>query len=489
MAILEQLQELENSGASDAEALRTQFAAYDEMLDARDAEEWDGRGDLMVREWRRAHLHIEQQDPAKLHALGYGSLRERDLFELLSMHGIRVLYDFRASPEASGMRSPGSLEIACKGRGMVYRHIALGRETAYGILKHLREDEGRNALAELVWHARRKPTAFLGAEEEWRSDPRLAIASRLQEAGHTVLHILADGRTEPHPADVAVPEHLAGEEHRLRLLEKQRLAGELRRPQKSAASRSTEVVAQRLAMPQHEVDAAAELRKANTQAELCRAQRRLADLQRRKEDSADVRAGLGPKLVNVNKWVKAEAAQQREHLAAGRTKDGKEKPKAAGEVEPGGGRDPAAGPDGVHAAAGAGQPEHPDAEVLLVECLGCGVVLPWEVLQDGDGRCVGCAGMQPAAVEAQVAAHVEAQVAALWDPPAEVAAHVEAQMVARVEAQEAAHGDPPAVVAAHVGAGDAGPGSAAPAKSTWRARRRGQHAGAASAARATAPEQ
>ena len=30
------------------------------MIDAEDAEEWDGRGDLMVREWRRLHLHIEQ---------------------------------------------------------------------------------------------------------------------------------------------------------------------------------------------------------------------------------------------------------------------------------------------------------------------------------------------------------------------------------------------------------------------------------------------
>merc|ERR1719401_78928 len=137
----------------------------------------------MVREWRRSHLHIEQQDPVTLYAFGCGKLREQVFFELLSLHSIRVLYDFRASPEkaSSNHFAVRSLEIACKARGIIYRHIALGRDTAYGILKHLREDEGRNSLAEIVWHARRKRSAFLGADEDWRNDHRFAIATRLCE--------------------------------------------------------------------------------------------------------------------------------------------------------------------------------------------------------------------------------------------------------------------------------------------------------------------
>jgi len=412
MAILEQLQELEreeDTAGGGREALQSQFAAYEEMLDANDAEEWDGRGDLMVREWRRAHLHIEQQDPSTLYALGCGTLREQVFFELLSMHSIRVLYDFRANPDAAIGKhfSVRSLELACKARGILYRHIPLGRETAYGILKHLREDEGRNSLAELVWHARRKRTALLGAEEDWRIDHRLAIAMRLRQAGHRVLHIRPDGGEEEHPEEIEVPEHLAGEEARLRMLEKQRLAGELKRPSKSATSRSSEVVAQRLTRPQEEIDAGAELRKADTQAELCRIQRRLADLQRRHDDSSDAKAGLGPKLLHVNKFVKAQAAEQRTNLAAGKTKDGKDKEKmAAGGPPPAyswtsNGGTSGGNPDFASAALrpfladpaeSASGPSCGVAELetLMVECLGCGATLPWDALQEGDGRCAEC---------------------------------------------------------------------------------------------------
>lgn len=328
-AILEQLEELQKDEDASNANLAAQFAHYEEMIDAEDAENWDGRGDLMVREWRRLHLHIEQQDPSTCYALGCGSMTERSFFELLSLHSIRVLYDFRSDGEQGPSQfKPSHLEGACKRHSVHYRFSPLGREGAYGILKHLKEDEGRNMLAELVWWARRKRTAFLGKEEDWRQDHRAAVASRLAVAGHGVKHVSADGALEDHPYDFEMPDFIAGEEVRLRRLEKQRLAGDLARPTKSATSRSTEVVAQRLTQPQKVIDAAAELRKANTQAELCRIQRRLADAERR-SGSSDAKAGLGPKLLHVNKWVKAQAEEQRENLAAGKTKDGKDKDKLA----------------------------------------------------------------------------------------------------------------------------------------------------------------
>lgn len=328
-AILEQLEELQKEEDVGNANLAAQFAHYEEMIDAEDAENWDGRGDLMVREWRRLHLHIEQQDPSTCYALGCGSMTERSFFELLSLHSIRVLYDFRSDGEQGPSHfKPSHLEGACKRHSVHYRFAPLGREGAYGILKHLKEDEGRNMLAELVWWARRKRTAFLGKEADWRHDHRAAVASRLAVAGHGVKHVSADGALEDHPHDFEMPDFIAGEEVRLRRLEKQRLAGDLARPTKSATSRSTEVVAQRLTQPQKVIDAAAELRKANTQAELCRIQRRLADVERRSA-SSDAKAGLGPKLLHVNKWVKAQAEEQRENLAAGKTKDGKDKDKLA----------------------------------------------------------------------------------------------------------------------------------------------------------------
>lgn len=335
-AILEQLQELERADSTVLESvdgsasLSAQFQRYDEMLDREDAEIWDGRGDLMVRPWRREHLQIEQQESCTIYSLGLGPhLKERDFFELLSLNSVRVLYDLRAHAERSkNFQSPESLEKCCKARGIHYRHIALGRESAFGILKHLREDEGKNTLAELVWHARRKRATFLGSEENWRDDHRCAIAARLQQAGHRVLHILSSGETEEQPRELELPDHVVGEEARLRLLEKKKLAGDMEKPHKSAASRGTEVIAQRLSQTRQEIDVGAELRKATTQRELCNIQRRLADLQRRSETS-DAKAGLGPKLLHVNKWVKAEAARQQVNLDAGKTKDGKERPTAA----------------------------------------------------------------------------------------------------------------------------------------------------------------
>ncbi|CAE8703732.1 unnamed protein product, partial [Polarella glacialis] len=128
-AILEQLQELqsleEQGGAN--ESLEAQFASYEQILDANDAEDWDGRGDLMVRHWRREHLQIEQQEPCTVYSVGAGSQQhEKNFFELLSLHSVRVLYDLRPSPEhLRNWLSPESLEKSCKTRGLHYRHEAL----------------------------------------------------------------------------------------------------------------------------------------------------------------------------------------------------------------------------------------------------------------------------------------------------------------------------------------------------------------------------
>jgi len=406
-AILAQIQELEeeDAGSVDHEALQAQFQQYEEMLDRADASEWDGRGDLMAWMSKREHLHIEQQEPAALYALGCGRAREKDFFELLSLHSVRVLYDLRADVEASCPHFlPQSLRVSCKAHAIVYRHVALGRDGAYGILKHLREDEGRNTLAELVWQAQRKRTAFLGADADWKLDHRQAIASRLVEARHSVLHVLSDGSTEAHPKQHELPEFIIGEEARLRKLEKQRLAGEAQPQKKSAAGRSTEAIAQKLTAPPKVVDAGAELRKATNQTELCRIQRRLADLQR-KSESTDAKAGLGPKLLGVNKWVKAEAAQQRENLAAGKTKDGKERktdndgPAPAyawlGTGGTSGGNPLLSGNARAVPACGeaSDQPSEESHAVpkLMVECGRCGVVLPWDVLETHDGICPDCA--------------------------------------------------------------------------------------------------
>lgn len=340
-------------------------------------------------------------------------LYERAFFELLSLHSIRVLYDLRAHPEVGGLDylHPPRLEACCKARGVHYRHEPLGRDSAYGILKHLREDQGKNTLAELVWQGRRKHSAFLGEDMDWTADHRCAIAARLCQAGHKVMHVDRSGGLKEHPLDWAMPDHIVGEEARLRMLEKKRQSGDDDRKHKSAASRSSEVVAQKLTQPRKEIDAGEELRKATTQRELCNIQRRLADLQRRSE-GADASAGLGPKLINVNKWVKAQAVEQQANLAAGKTKDGKEKvSRNAVPTDQHNGSNGAASTSSSSSAARQGQlqqsgnatsssgihesgpprPAEAAAEVMLIECLGCEKSLPWDDLADFDGICSSCA--------------------------------------------------------------------------------------------------
>ena len=61
-----------------------------------------------------------------------------------------VLYDFRASDHRGDVHAPcehfsvRALKSSCRMRGIAYKHVALGRESAYGILKHVKMDEVRH---------------------------------------------------------------------------------------------------------------------------------------------------------------------------------------------------------------------------------------------------------------------------------------------------------------------------------------------------------
>merc|ERR1712014_20378 len=104
---------------------------------------------------------------------------------------------------------------------------------------------------------------------------------------------------------------MGGEEDRLRKLEKQRQAGELRRAEKSAADRSTETVVSQLMRPAVEVDAVLALQEAETQPELQRVQQKVVRLQRQ----AEQKGVLGKTLTHVPKFIKEEARAQADWIA------------------------------------------------------------------------------------------------------------------------------------------------------------------------------
>ena len=323
-----QMEELRGDAS---EELHEQFEEYEKMLEVEDAERaWDGYGDLMHNAVRRANLNLDMLGPQKLFSLGAASPTEKQFFELLSLHSIRVLYDFRPTDYRDEVRSQQpfyeirSLKSKCKQRGIHYRHVAVGRESALGVLRHMESEEVQHILVELVWQAKHQGrSCFLGPEEDWRSDGRLAIAEVLVKHGHEVRHVRQDGGLEEHEAQEVLPDFLLQEEARLRKLQAQRKAGEVRI--EKSVDRSTEAVARALATEKVSVDVAAELRGAENQDELARAQKRMVRLQ----VSASKAQEMGKKqLLAVPAHVVREAVMVRERLEA--RKEGK-KAKAYGD--------------------------------------------------------------------------------------------------------------------------------------------------------------
>merc|ERR1712048_1481661 len=233
--------------------------------------------------------------------------------------GVRVLYDIRQTDYRGELYSrhqrfsTASLKAQCRARGIFFKSMPIGRESAYGTLAHVKSDEGRHTLVELAWQAKRKRTCFLGREEDWKDDPRQVVAEEFATAGHIVEHIRTDGSTVRHCAGVQFPDWLVREEDRLKILEKKRQAGELSRPQKSSVDRSSEAIASRLARPQEEIDAMAEMRQAGNQKELIVAQRKLARYQRIAEEKGELAAKV---VTHTPSWIFEDAKKQVEWVIA-----------------------------------------------------------------------------------------------------------------------------------------------------------------------------
>ncbi|CAJ1432931.1 unnamed protein product [Effrenium voratum] len=329
---MEELQDTEDAG------LQQQFEEYERLLEIDDAERsWDGYGDLMHNSLRRASLNLDMLGPQTLYSLGATAQTEKQFFEVLSLHSIRILYDFRPTDYRDEVRSRAphfevrTLKSNCRQRHIHYRHVAVGKESAFGVLRHMQSDEAsggsgkrvQHILVELVWQAKhRGVTCFLGLED-WREDGvRLAVAEELAKHGHRVRHLLSDGSEEPHETGAGMPDFLVQEEARLRKVQAQRKAGELRGPEKSAVERSTEAVARSLASAKAQVDVGAELRDAENQDALVKAQKRMVRMQ---VTEGKKEPGLNKKeLVGLPAHLLREAAAVRERMESkkGEKKDG-----------------------------------------------------------------------------------------------------------------------------------------------------------------------
>ena len=101
----------------------------------------------MESNFARENLSLPTMDKVTVLSIGHGQMTEKSFYELLQLNSVRVLYDFRASDHRGDVKAPcehfstRSLKSSCRMRGIAYKHVALGRESAYGILKHVKTDE------------------------------------------------------------------------------------------------------------------------------------------------------------------------------------------------------------------------------------------------------------------------------------------------------------------------------------------------------------
>jgi uncharacterized protein (DUF488 family) len=77
-------------------------------------------------------------------------------------------------------------------------HVALRNDTFRGYADHMETEEFRSALSWLIDTSRDTPTVIMCAESLWWRCHRRMISDALTVAGCDVVHLLDEGRREPH---------------------------------------------------------------------------------------------------------------------------------------------------------------------------------------------------------------------------------------------------------------------------------------------------
>ena len=149
--------------------------------------------------------------------VGHSTRSAEEFGEILKAHRIQVLVDVRMFP--GSRRYPQfnkeALSESLTRLGIEYKHEprlggrraprADSQNTAWknaqfrGYADHMESEEFRNAVKELLQLASGARTAVMCAEAVWWRCHRSLISDYLKAAGHTVIHILDQNKTEEHP--------------------------------------------------------------------------------------------------------------------------------------------------------------------------------------------------------------------------------------------------------------------------------------------------
>lgn len=153
----------------------------------------------------------------KIWTIGHSTRSGEEFMEILAAHNIEVLIDVRTYP--SSRRFPhfnkSALTESLEKAGIQYQHEPrLGgrraprkdsHNTAWqnaqfrGYADHMETPEFQHAVEELLELSGKTRTTVMCAEAVWWKCHRSLIADYLKAAGHTVIHIINEKKTEEHP--------------------------------------------------------------------------------------------------------------------------------------------------------------------------------------------------------------------------------------------------------------------------------------------------
>ena len=154
----------------------------------------------------------------RLHTVGHGTLDAQTFSALLRGAGIGSLVDVRTAPGSRRLPHFGRLEMEhwVPDAGVAYRwehdlggfrkptaeslNLGLRNASFRGYADYMREPSFRNALAGVLDDALRGPTVVMCSESVWWRCHRRLIADYvvLCIGGGEVVHLMHDGRVEPH---------------------------------------------------------------------------------------------------------------------------------------------------------------------------------------------------------------------------------------------------------------------------------------------------
>lgn len=132
--------------------------------------------------------------------IGHSTHAIERFLDLLRKHDIALLVDIRKYPTSRWPQfKQEALRASLGGAGIEYVHVSeLGGFRKGGYPSHLQTAEFKKGLEVLVRHATSRRTAIMCAEAVFFRCHRRYVSNALVAAGHGVVHIYPDGRTQIH---------------------------------------------------------------------------------------------------------------------------------------------------------------------------------------------------------------------------------------------------------------------------------------------------